>query len=472
MLQLGYTVPRTTQTQYDVTVSARKLGDVSGTYSHGHDDSQLQGSNHHFLNHPFLYSPFPLTPFIFSPFRHQIPKMPYPFALPTTSSFSYSSYFECDSHPSLPINASTYRGVVNDGLKKHKRLPPSSQVGNTSSIIASINAYIPYLFAVAAGLSDQDLATGGRISVTPKADPTIKWRPTLSGDIVPGRERSRVRIQSLEHEVCFTLSALAFAHVMSARASLQPLYSTSGHFLAAQERTTAITTATKSLLESASIFEYLASRSERIRDNPPCVDIAPTTIRALAALSYAEATLLVVLKDDPYPAAVAQERNKNDREWMFKSPEIPKVRAHLYARLCLAASEHAARAASLAQPSGSGPTNKIDTNLSKYIEDFRRTSKAKACRFLGIDAELGGETADGIGWLRAGLAELGYEAKDNRKGLSLSRLKKELSEKMEDRRVDKELGWGADAGKLEEVRVIEMLDEKWNKINDTVRKKK
>ena len=106
--------------------------------------------------------------------------------------------------------------------------------------------------------------------------------------------------------------------------------------------------------------------------------------------------------------------------------------------------------------------------MTRYIEDFRKTSKAKACRFLGIDAELGGETADGIGWLRAGLAELGVEVKD-KKGLSLSRLKKELSEKMEDRRVDKETAWGADAGKLEEIRVIEMLDEKWNKINDTVR---
>ena len=394
--------------------------------------------------------------------------MPYPFPLPTTSSFSFSASFACDSHPSLPINASTYRGVAKDALKKHKRLTPSAQMGNTSTIVSSINAYIPYLLAVAAGLRDQDVASGGRISVTPKAPPAIKWRPILSGDLVPGRERSRVRVTSLEHEICFVFSALAFAHVMSARASLQPLYVTNGTFLGAQERTTAIATATKSLLESASIFEYLAGRTELIGVNPPCVDIAPTTIRALAALSYAEATLLAVLKDDPYPAAVAQDRNKNDKEWMFKSPEIPKVRAHLYARLCLAASEHAARAASLAQPNGSGPTNKIDSRLTKYIEDFRRTSKAKACRFLGIDAELGGETADGIGWLRAGLSELGIDVKDNKRGLGLGRLKKELSEMLEDRRVEKETAWGADAGKLEEIRVIEMLDEKWNKINDTV----
>ncbi len=60
------------------------------------------------------------------------------------------------------------------------------------------------------------------------------------------------------------------------------------------------------------------------------------------------------------------------------------------------------------------------------------------------------------------------EAKDSKKGLNLGRFKKELLEKLEDRRVDKDTAWGGDAGKLEEIRVIEMLDEKWNKINDTV----
>ena len=44
----------------------------------------------------------------------------------------------------------------------------------------------------------------------------------------------------------------------------------------------------------------------------------------------------------------------------------------------------------------------------------------------------------------------------------------DITEKREDRRVDKEAAWGADAGKLEETRILEMLDAKWNKINDTV----
>jgi hypothetical protein len=390
--------------------------------------------------------------------------MPFPFILPTTSAFAFSSSFSSDSHPSLPLNASTYRGVVRDALKKHKRLPPSSQVSNLNTVISSINGYLPYLLAVDDGLSNKGLAI-----VTLKTAPVIEWRPTLSGEVVPGRERARVKISSLEHEIAFVVSTLGFSHVLTARSALQPLYSTNSEFLGVQERTNAITTATKCLLEAASVYDYLAGRGEHATASPPCPDVTAGTARALSSLALAEATLLAVLKDDPYPALIAQDRNKTDKEWMFKAPEIPKVRAHLYARLCLAASEHAAKALSLCSTAGAG-SQKINSALLKYLEDLRRTCRARACRFFGIDAEIGGQVADGIGWVRAGLSELGVEIKDsNKKGLSFSRLKKDFTEKREDRRVDKEAAWGTDAGKLEEIRVLEMLDSKWNKVNDTVR---
>ncbi|KAM0188005.1 hypothetical protein ACHAPA_002589 [Fusarium lateritium] len=389
--------------------------------------------------------------------------MPFPFILPTTSAFAFSSSFSSDSHPSLSLNASTYRGVVRDALKKHKRLPPSSQVSNLNTVISSINGYLPYLLAVDDGLSNKGLAI-----VTLKTAPVIEWRPTLSGEVVPGRERARVKISSLEHEIAFVVSTLGFSHVLTARFALQPLYSTNSEFLGVQERTNAITAATKCLLEAASVYDYLAGRGEHATASPPCPDVTPGTARALSSLALAEATLLAVLKDDPYPALIAQDRNKTDKEWMFKAPEIPKVRAHLYARLCLAASEHAAKALSLCSTAGSG-SHKINSALLKYLEDLRRTCRARACRFFGIDAEVGGQVADGIGWVRAGLSELDVEVKDsNKKGLSFSRLKKDFTEKREDRRVDKEAAWGSDAGKLEEIRVLEMLDSKWNKVNDTM----
>ena len=398
-------------------------------------------------------------------------EMPFPFILPTTSSFSFSSCFACDSHPSLPISASGQRAVVRDALKKHKRQPPSSRVSSLNSVISSIDAYIPYLLAVDAGFSSQPLSSGEVINVVLKTTPYIAWRPTLSGDIVPGRERARVKITSLEYEIFFILSTLGYSYTLNARAALQPLYATTTDFLGSKERTTAITTATKHLLDAASIYDFLSARSDQISSTAPCVDVAPTAMRALSALALAEATLLAVLKDDPYPTAVAQDRNKSDKEWMFKAPDIPKVRAHLFARLCLAASEHAARSVSLLQSAGSEKT-KASAILLKYLEDLRRTSRAKACRFFGIDAELGGQTADGIGWLRAGLQELGVEVKDGKKGFSFGRLKKDINEKREDRRVEKETDWGSDAGRLEEIRVLEMLDKKWSKINDTVRQLK
>ena len=197
------------------------------------------------------------------------------------------------------------------------------------------------------------------------------------------------------------------------------------------------------------------------------MDITKPIFKALTSLALAEATLLAVLKDDPYPAVVAQDRNKNDKEWMIKAPEIPKVRAHLFARLCLAASEHAANALSLLK-AGSGK-GKIDAELVSYVEDLKKSARGKACRFFGIDSELGGQTGIGIAWLQAGMHELGMSSKENgaKKGLSLERFKKEWNEKKEDKKIEKGAAWGSDAGKMEEGRVLEMLEKKWTKMNDT-----
>ncbi|KAK5658836.1 hypothetical protein OQA88_1648 [Cercophora sp. LCS_1] len=394
--------------------------------------------------------------------------MPYPFFLPTTSSFSFSSSFTCDSHPSLLLNASTHRGVVRETLKKHKRLPPASQSPNLSSIVSSVNAYLPYLFAVDAGLSHRAVH-GDEINVILKTAPTIEWRPTLSEGLVPvpAKEPPRINIRSLEYEVFFTLSALANTLTLQARTALQPLYNTSTAPVGTQQRQTAIATATRHLLDAAAIFDYLAARAEGLITTPPCADLSPGAVRAQCSLALAEATLLAVLKDDPYPAVVAQDRNENDTEWMYKAPDMPKVRVLLFARLCLAAAEHAAQAHSLAagrKVSG----GKLNGGFVKYLGDLHSTSRAKACRFFGLDAELAGQTGTAIAWLYAGLQELGVERKEAKKTGGFGRLKREWVEKREDKKVERGLNWGADAGKLEETRVIEMLEAKWTKQNDTI----
>src|SRR5436190_16874954 len=116
--------------------------------------------------------------------------MPFPFNLPTTSSFSFTTCLESPSHPSLPLTASTYRGVLRDNLKKHKRLPPQSQAANLSSVQLDIEAYLPYLFALDGGLGNQTIA-GEEVDVVLKATPTPEWRSTLSSSPGPGREPPR-----------------------------------------------------------------------------------------------------------------------------------------------------------------------------------------------------------------------------------------------------------------------------------------
>lgn len=168
---------------------------------------------------------------------------------------------------------------------------------------------------------------------------------------------------------------------------------------------------------------------------------------------------------------------------MIRAPSIPKVRAHLFARLCLAGAAHAGTASSLLAGNeategkllGRVGAGKIDENLLRYIDDLRRVGRARACRFLGIDRDLDGKTGEAIAWLRAGMAELGLaspssssSSESKRSGLGFSRLKTSFSEKREGKRVERSGDWGADAGKAEEARVIMALEGKWMKENDTV----
>ncbi|KAH7399382.1 pH-response regulator protein-like protein palC [Pyrenochaeta sp. MPI-SDFR-AT-0127] len=388
--------------------------------------------------------------------------MPFPFVLPTTSSISFTEYFSSNTHPSLPNCATTARGVVRDVLKRHKRIPPSSQASNLSIVTSALNDYIPYLFALDAGLSGT-ICAGEEVDLVLIKELEVEWRSTL-GSSIPGREPARVKLKSLESELCFTLSTLAYVYSLQARAQLHTLYNAVTP--SPEQRATAISAAMKQFLDANAIHTYLVNRAGQWNSQPTAVDISASVLGALAELTMAEATLIMVLKDDPYPAVVVEDRNKQNKDWMFKGVDIPKVRAHLFARLCLASSEHAAKAqAMLGRPS------KINDDLLRYVDDLRRTAKGKACRFLACDAESGGKTGEGIAWLRGAKKELGFAslgAEEEKKSSGFSKLKKEWQEKREDRKIEKGVDWGTDAGKFEEGRIVDMLLKKWEKMNDTV----
>ena len=387
--------------------------------------------------------------------------MPFAFALPTTSALFFPPFATSTTHPSLPLTASTHRGVLRGVLKRHRRLPTVSKVSDLSTVLGSANDYLPYLLTLEAALCGRTVS-GEEIDLALKKEIDVDWRTTLTATI-PGRDPPRVKGQGLDFEISFVLHTVACAYTLQARGQLLGLY---GAITPSNEQRTAIiTTATKQLLQANSIHNYLASRSAEINASSAVLETLAQTQSGLAALALAEATLLAVLKDDPYPAVVAQDRNKNDKDWMIKPPEIPKVRAHLFARLCLAAAEHAGKAEAMLSASG-----RIDEVLVKYVNDLRRTSRAKACRFFGIDADLGGETGQGIAWLNGGKKQLGFAgAKDEgSKMKGLAKLKRDWTERREDKRIETGGEWGSDAGRLEEMRVLEMLEQKWNRMNDTV----
>ncbi|KAL2352308.1 pH-response regulator protein palC [Cryomyces antarcticus] len=388
--------------------------------------------------------------------------MPFQFALPTTSALSFPDFLSSYTHPLLPFTATTCRGVLRDALKKHKRLPPQSQASNLPNVLAALHDYTPYLLALDARLEGKTVA-GQEIEVVLKKEIEVEWRAALTASI-PGREPPRVKLQCLETEISFVLSTIAYTYSLMARSQLHTIYNAT--IPTSEQRGVAIAAAMRHLLEAHAVHAHLASRAGRSSSPPAVVDISPPVFSALASLTLAEATLITVLKDDPYPAAVAEGRNKDSKDWMFKAPEIPKVRAHLYARLCLAAAEHGNKAQAML-----GSSSKVDEALVKYVDDLRRTARGKACRFLAIDAELSGRTGEGIAWLRGAKKEmgiLGAGAGEDKEIRGFSKLKQSWAEKREDKRIEKGGDWGSDAGKFEESRIVDMLERKWVKTNDTV----
>ena len=396
--------------------------------------------------------------------------MPYTFHLPTTSSLIFTHFLDCPSHPSLALTAATHRSVLRDALKKQKRLSSQAQTANLSHILSALQTYLPYLFAIDDGLRDKCVCDE-EIQVVLLKEIEVEWRPCLSAT-VPGRDVSRVRGRGLDYEVSFALATLAYVYSLLASSQLHSIY------LAAtpsspEQRVAAITTATKLLLQANSIHNFLIPRASEATFPPSAIDVSSSAQSALASLALAEATLLAVAKDDPYAALVAQDRNSSDREWMIKAPEIPKVRAHLFARLSLAAAEHASRAHSLLKvPSGEKDKGRgARDSLVDYSKDLAKTSRAKACRFFGIDAELRGKMGEAIAWLNGGLKELDIKpsgTSEASKAKGFSKLKQNWVEKREDKKIEKGGEWGSDAGRFEEGRVLQMLEKKWNKVNDMV----
>lgn len=479
--------------------------------------------------------------------------MVFSFSLPTTSHLSFQSYLSSPTHPSLPSSASTARHALRLALKKHKALHPSQRAAHLPYIFIALNEYIPYLFALSRGLSSSTPFASApghsphdnhdrdrdheqeHIDIILRAEIEVQWRATLSSPSsfhqhllqhASSSRNRRIKGRGLDFEIAFVLTTLGYVLSWMARTKvLSTLYARNTPTM--EQKTAAVQAAMKNLLVASSVHAFLASArlgAYNMITTPggegghgaittgavgghksfslTVPDLDPSTQSALSSLAMAEATLLAVVKDDAYLSACIQARNKYDTEWMIKPPDIPKVRALLFARLCVRAAEYAEQAAASAgavksgagehssSPDAASDCRKLDEELVNYMQILGRVARAKACRFFGIDAEMAGKGGEGIAWLRTGKAVLGIkstslegdEGMSGSKGkerMGFSRLKRHWSERREEKKLEETgsgdkgeqmggLEWGDDAGREEEGRVIEMLETKWVKMNDTV----
>jgi hypothetical protein len=394
--------------------------------------------------------------------------MPFPFVLSTTSYVSYQASLTSSTHPSLPSAATSHRAILRAALKAHKRLSPSDQAINFSQLISTIEKYLRYLTSLDLALSGKAVA-GEDIDIALAKEPEIEWRPTLGSTAIPGRETERVKGKGLDFEIFFVHHTLALIQSLLARQALLALYSKINP--GEEERKAAVQNATKYLSTAYLLHSYLIRRANSSTDGPPtfpasAIDISSTVQTSLQHLTQAEYNLLCVLKDDPYPALLAQSRNKDDREWMIRAPHIPKVRAQVLTRLCIGAAEQA----STALAALSVEASKASKDLVEYCDGVKRSARAKACRFQALDEDTSGQIGKGIAWLLAAMNELGMDMpKESSKPSGLGKLKSSWLERREDKRIEKGTSnWGMDGGKMEESRIVEYLYQKFNKENDTI----
>ncbi|KAL1997780.1 hypothetical protein VTN02DRAFT_788 [Thermoascus thermophilus] len=119
--------------------------------------------------------------------------MVFSFALPTTSHLSFQTYVSSSTHPALPQCASTARHALRLALKTHRRLPRAQQETHLHTVLAALNEYLPYLFAISDGLGGKRAGnaatpTGEEVDITLRAEPEVEWRATLTAG---GASRSR-----------------------------------------------------------------------------------------------------------------------------------------------------------------------------------------------------------------------------------------------------------------------------------------
>ncbi|RPA92004.1 hypothetical protein L873DRAFT_1711798 [Choiromyces venosus 120613-1] len=405
--------------------------------------------------------------------------MPFPYTLPTTSTISYPAYFDSPLYPTLPLATSSHRGSLRNALKAHKRLSTAAaQAANIPFIIKQLESYLAHLLALYDTLTAGDafFKDGARRLNT-------SWRAVLSARRVAAKEPPRIARPGLSYEIFWGISTLGYAYTLFARSQLRSVLaptqggegsSSSSSGDAAAAAANSLNQATANLFTSASIFQHLLTRPlpPHASSWPP--DLSLQVLSALSSLSLSAATLSAVTKQDPYPSYLAliaieskQGGGKNKRgggneqkskEWLYNPPAAPSgVRALLIARLCVAASDHAAKALGLLSTAEKSDAGKISEELLRYADSLRRVSRAKACRFLGIDAEAAGRVGEGISWIRGAKTILYASGSSSSSASAVGSLLRRKDEV-----------WGADAGKLDEEKTLDALEARWEKLNDSV----
>lgn len=314
--------------------------------------------------------------------------MPLVINLPTIAAVDFGFYFrEVSTEGENAITAlQDSRAQLRNRLKAFKRANELQKKLQLQELLTLAENYYRELARLQQLLDSKAVETIAELATQWTAIPDL-----LPQTIPSGKHLGKTSIKGLPSELAQTTFLLGLVH-----------FCIGNSFEESPDNTPLLKRHTANLTTSASIF----------------CSLSVPAARALAELAHAEATLLAVLPMDPYPSYLSvttaggiikiSAGDHSGKEWLYTPPPKPKgVKALLIARLCIAASDHAIRAGAYIQD------DKGMGKLKKYSEKLSKEAKAKACRFLGVDAEGSGRAGEGIGWIKAGRLTLkGHECEE------------------------------------------------------------
>ncbi|KAK9461397.1 uncharacterized protein V1516DRAFT_691372 [Lipomyces oligophaga] len=284
----------------------------------------------------------------------------FPFSLPTTGAFSFSSHISSTEYYQLLADADVHRAHLRDILKRAKR----NNTQDVIEVVKTLEDYIPILFSIQTGIDNGELSLDSEIVTT--------WRMPISpSQFHKMGDNQRISGSTIVYEISMTLLTYALSLMSLAEETFQ-----------ASDSDDKWKQCTAHLLSAQSVLTYLNSHPAQTYTIVP-IDLQSSTLSPLITTISGSLHLLILYKSLSSAKSAASTAS-----------------ASLMSRVSIYALEKFSTALALLPPSLRREP------IENWLQDAKSYSSGLAQRFMAIDSEAKGQTGAAIALCAAGISDL------------------------------------------------------------------